>query len=168
MLVLEAPPPATAAAVAAMLLMLFLFKRWLPAYSVTGRKLQDHIEGLRQYLSVAEAEDLARLKAPPQTAQEFAKFLPYAVALDVEKTWADRFAATLGAAAVTAAVADWYWSDSGHDGGFGSGIGSLSSGLADTVSAASTAPGSSSGSSSGGGGGGSSGGGGGGGGGSGW
>ena len=37
-------------------------------------------------------------EAPPQTAQEFAKFLPYAVALGVEKTWADRFAATLGLA----------------------------------------------------------------------
>lgn len=154
----------------AMLAMLFLFRRWLPAYSVQGRRLQDHIEGLRLYLGVAEADDLARMKAPPQTPQEFAKFLPYAVALDVEKTWADRFVAALGAAAVTAAVADYYLSSDGGYDNFGSSFGSSMSGLAGTVASASTAPGSSSGfsSSGGGGGGGSSGGGGGGGGGSGW
>jgi uncharacterized membrane protein len=144
---------------------LLAFEKWLPAYSVRGRVLQDAIEGLRQYLGVAEKDDLARMKAPPATPQEFARFLPYAVALDVEKTWADRFAATLGMAAVAAAVADYYTSDSG-DGLFG-GSSSFSSGVADmgaAISAAATPPGSSSGS----GGGGSSGGGGGGGGGSGW
>jgi hypothetical protein len=164
-----APDTALFVLAAMMALMLILFKRWLPAYSVRGRKLQDHIEGLRQYLSVAEADDLKRMKAPPQTPQEFAKLLPYAVALEVEETWADRFAATLGAAAVSAAVADYYIHDgSGGFGGVGSSLGSAVSGLSSTVASASTAPGSSSGSSGGGGGGGSSGGGGGGGGGSGW
>jgi uncharacterized membrane protein YgcG len=170
-LVMGAPENLLIAMAAAMLAMLFLFKRWLPAYSVQGRRLQDHIEGLRLYLGVAEADDLARMKAPAQTPQEFARFLPYAVALDVEKTWADRFVAALGAAAVTAAVADYYLSsDGGVRGNFGSSFGSAMSGIAGTVASASTAPGSSSGFSGGGGGGGggSSGGGGGGGGGSGW
>ena len=147
---------------------LFFFLKIMPAYSVEGRKLQDAIEGLRQYLTVAEADELRRMKAPPQTAEEFAKFLPYAVALDVETTWADRFAATLGLAAVSAAVAGYYSSDSSFS---ASGFSSSISGMDNTVSSASTPPGSSSGSSgsSGGGGrGGSSGGGGGGGGGSGW
>ncbi len=155
-----------------MLVILSLFKLWLPAYSVEGRRMEDAIVGLRQYLSVAEADDLRRLKAPPQTKEEFAKFLPYAVALDVEKTWADRFAKTLGAAAIAAAVADYYSSNS--DGGLFSGDGmhgftdGLSS-MGSTISSASTPPGSSSGSSGGGSdSGGSSGGGGGGGGGSGW
>jgi uncharacterized membrane protein YgcG len=160
----------------AMLVVLWLFKRWLPAYSVEGRRMEDAIVGLRQYLSVAEADDLKRLKAPPQTKEEFAKFLPYAVALDVEKTWADRFAKTLGAAAIAAAVADYY-SSSDSGGYFGDGSGSFASGLSslgETISSAAVPPGSSSGSSGGGGGGGSSdsggssGGGGGGGGGSGW
>lgn len=170
-LAMGAPQSVLIAVAVAMLVMLFLFKRWMPAYSVQGRKLQDHIEGLRLYLGVAEADELARMKAPPQTPQEFARFLPYAVALDVEKTWADRFVATLGAAAVTAAVADYYIASSGRGyDNFGSSFGSAMSGLAGTVAAASTAPGTSSGfsSSGGGGGGGSSGGGGGGGGGSGW
>ena len=151
---------------------LLAFHRWLPAYSATGRKLEDEIEGLRQYLGVAERDELARQKAPPKTVEEFSRFLPYAVALDVEKTWADRFAIALGSAALAQAVSTWYL-DSGSRSGFsiGSFTSSVSS-LGETIAAASTPPGSSSGSgfsdSGGGGGGGSSGGGGGGGGGSGW
>jgi hypothetical protein len=170
MMMQEGPLSAVIAIAVLMLIVLALFARWLPAYSVPGRKLQDAIQGLRQYLGVAEKDDLARMRAPPQTAEEFAKFLPYAVALGVEKTWADRFTATLGLAAVTAAVAGYYYSDAGgglfRDGGIGDSVG----GIAGTVSAAATPPGSSSGGSSGsgGGGGGSSGGGGGGGGGGGW
>ena len=140
--------------------MLAVFYRLLPAYSIEGRKLQDGVEGLRQYLGVAEKDDLARMQAPPQTAEEFARFLPYAVALEVEKTWAERFAGILGAAAVAAAVRDYYETSSGSFEGFASSF----SGMGSTVAASATAPGSASGSS----GGGSSGGGGGGGGGSGW
>jgi hypothetical protein len=151
-----------------MFVVLAVFGKLLPAYSVEGRKLQDAIVGLRQYLSIAEKDDLARLKAPPQTAEEFTRFLPYAVALDVEEAWTGRFTQILGAAAVAAAAGAFYSSGSGSGfsgSGFSNSIGSLS----DTVSAASTPPGSSSGGSGGGGGGGGgSGGGGGGGGGSGW
>ncbi len=169
MFVLEAPPLFLGAVAAAMVALLLVFWRLLPAYSVEGRKLQDAIEGLKQYLGVAEADELRRMKAPPQTGEEFARLLPYAVALDVEKTWVDRFTATLGAAAVAAAVADYYSTDSGgglFDRGGTGGLSDSISSLGDTVAAASTPPGSSSGSSDGGGGG--SGGGGGGGGGSGW
>jgi hypothetical protein len=169
MAALEAPDYALFTGVVLMAATLLAFEKWLPAYSVRGRMLQDQIEGLRQYLGVAEKDDLARMKeapqaAPPVTPQEFSRFLPYAVALDVEKTWADRFAAALGMAAVAAAVADYYVSDSGGElfGGasFASGVGDMGA----AISAAATPPGSSSGAD----GGGSSGGGGGGGGGSGW
>ena len=153
------------ALVVLLLAMLVAFLFWMPSYTVAGRRLQDHIEGLRQYLSVPERDNLAQLKAPELTPAEFARMLPYALALDVEKTWADHFAAVAGSAAVATAVSSWYHSDS-FDGGFGT-VASLGDSLGDlgsTVSAASTPPSSSSGS----GGGGSSGGGGGGGGGSGW
>jgi hypothetical protein len=146
---------------------LAVFAKLLPAYSVEGRKLQDAIVGLRQYLAIAEKDDLARLKAPPQTAEEFTRFLPYAVALDVEEAWTHRFTQVLGAAAVAAAAGHFYSSGDGI--GFsGSGLADSIGGLSDTVSSAATPPGSTSGGSGGGGGGGSSGGGGGGGGGSGW
>jgi uncharacterized membrane protein YgcG len=160
MFALRAPGIFMAAIVGGMALLLVFFARILPAYSLGGRKLQDHIEGLRQYLSVAEADELRRMQAPPQTAEEFAKLLPYAVALEVEKTWADRFTKLLGVSAVAAATAGYYVSE--REFGDAGGLSSAFSGLGDTISSASTPPGSSSGS------GGSSGGGGGGGGGSGW
>jgi len=168
MFVLDAPLVAVLACGAVMAVLLIVFARLLPAYSVEGRKLQDAIQGLRQYLSVAERDDLARMRAPPQTPQEFARLLPYAVALDVEETWADRFTTLLGAAAVTAAVAGYYSTDSSSGFFGGSGLASSIAGMDGTISSAATPPGSSSGGSGGGGGGGSSGGGGGGGGGSGW
>ena len=141
--------------------MLFLFWRWLPAYTAEGRKLEDEVEGLRQYLSVAEKDDLARLKLPPRTPEEFAKFLPYALALDVEETWANAFASVLGAAALAQAVSSYYQSGSDSIGGDIGGLTDSISSLGSAISSASTPPGSSSGSSSSGGGGGSSGGGGG-------
>ena len=172
MFLLDASFLAIAFIAALVIVTLVAFHRWLPAYSASGRKLEDEIEGLRQYLGVAERDELARQKAPPKTAEEFSKFLPYAVALDVEKTWADRFAIALGSAALAQAVSTWYL-DPGSRSGFsvGSFTSSVSS-LGETIAAASTPPGSSgsgdSGFSDSGGGGGSSGGGGGGGGGSGW
>ena len=165
---LAANPALLIALVCVLLLALFAFFKLMPAYTREGRKVQDHIEGLRHYLGVAERDDLARIKAPEMTPVEFARMLPYALALDVEKTWADRFAAMFGASAVAAAVSSYYagdtssWGSNSTD-GLTDSFGALDS----TVSSASTAPGSTSGS-SGGGGGGSSGGGGGGGGGGGW
>jgi hypothetical protein len=163
-----AQPVVLIALVAVLLLSLLVFRRLMPAYTRDGRRVQDHIEGLRQYLGVAERDDLARMQSPEMTPAEFARMLPYALALGVEKTWADRFAAVLGSAAVTAAVASYYSADFGIGSSTpGSGLASSLGSLGSTVSAASIAPGSSSGG-GGGGGGGSSGGGGGGGGGGGW
>jgi uncharacterized membrane protein YgcG len=141
-----------------------LFFRLMKAPTLEGRKLLDHIAGLRLYLGVAERDELAMQKSPPMTTDEYQKFLPYALALDVEKTWSDRFAAAVGPAAAAAAASSmaWYQSSSGNS--FSDFSSSLGSSLSSSISSSSTAPGSS----SGGGGGGSSGGGGGGGGGGGW
>ena len=170
MFLLDAAVPVIAIVAIALAAALYAAAKLLPAYTPEGRRIEDEVEGLRQYLSVAEGDDLARMKMPPRTKEEFAKFLPYAVALGVEKTWADAFAKVLGAAALAQATASYYSSSSGD---YHQGVGQFTSSIADmgrTISAASTPPGSSSGGSDsgGGGGGGSSGGGGGGGGGSGW
>jgi hypothetical protein len=164
---LDAATASMIAAALAMAAVLALALKLVPAYTKEGRRLEDEVEGLRQYLSVAEGDELARLKMPPRTKEEFAKFLPYAVALEVEKTWAEAFAKVLGAAALAQATSNYFSTSS--DGGF-SNSGHFVDSIADmgrTISAASTPPASSSGSSDSGGGG-SSGGGGGGGGGSGW
>jgi len=143
----------------------FAFFHWLKAPTIEGRKLLDRIAGLRLYVGVAERDTLAAQKAPPMTVDEFQRFLPYALALDVEKTWADKFAAAVGpAAAAAAASAIGWYQGAGSSAGIGDFTSGLGSSLSSAISSSSTAPGSS----SGGGGGGSSGGGGGGGGGGGW
>jgi uncharacterized membrane protein len=155
---LAAIPPVLAAGVAA-----FAF-HLLKAPTRQGRRVMDAIEGFRQYLGVAEEERLQFFHPPEKTPELFEKFLPYAIALDVENAWARRFAGVVAAAgAAGAAESAWYSavSDSRDPVSLASRLGGA---FAETVASASTAPGSRSGSS----GGGSSGGGGGGGGGSGW
>jgi len=142
-----------------------VFFHLLRAPTIPGRKLLDRLEGFRMYMATAEEHRLNLLNPPEKTPELFERYLPYALALDCENEWNNKFAAVLAAAAAAGATAPlWYsgsnW-DSGRTGGFTE---SLGSSLASSFSSASTAPGRSSGS----GGGGSSGGGGGGGGGSGW
>jgi hypothetical protein len=141
--------------------------RWLQAPTVAGRKIMDQIEGFRLYLGVAEEDRLDALNPPDKTPELFERFLPYAVALDVENRWAQRFAGVLAAAGTTAVAASWYAGNQNWTQNPVAFADHLSNDLSQTIAAASTPPGSSSdgGGSSGGG---SSGGGGGGGGGSGW
>jgi hypothetical protein len=138
----------------------------------------DQIDGFKQYLSVAEEDRLNALNPPEKTPELFERFLPYAIALDVQNQWAQRFTGVLAAAALAPAVSSWYQGDRPFDsnGDVVSFANNLGDSFTNSIVAASVAPGSSGGSgggdsfSSGGGssGGGSSGGGGGGGGGSGW
>lgn len=139
---------------------------WMAAPTREGRAVLDRIAGFRHYLSIAEEERLDTLHPPEKTPELFERYLPYAIALEVENDWASRFTSILAAAAASGQSQSMGWysgsSDPWNDpGGFTDSVGSS---LASTVSSASTAPGSSGGS----GGGGSSGGGGGGGGGGGW
>jgi hypothetical protein len=139
---------------------------WLKAPTVAGRAITDRIEGFRQYLGVAEEDRLNALNPPDKTPELFERFLPYAIALDVENRWAARFAAVLAAAAAAgtgAAAMTWYQGNQWANDPTAL-TEALGGALTQTIASASTAPGSSSGFS----GGGSSGGGGGGGGGSGW
>ena len=141
----------------------------LKARTVVGRKIMDEIEGFKQYLGVAEEDRLNHLHPPEKTPELFERYLPYAVALDVENRWAERFAGVLAAAAAAGATtAAWYSGNSDVNRDPGSFADRIGSTLSSTVASASSAPGSSGGGSSGSSGGGSSGGGGGGGGGSGW
>ena len=124
----------------------------------------DQVEGFKMYLAVAEKDRLNYVNPPLKTPELFEKYLPYALALDVEQAWAEQFSDILKEAAQgqEGYSPRWYsgtsWSTLGA-GGFSTGLGSS---FSSAISSSSVAPG------SGGGGGGSSGGGGGGGGGGGW
>jgi uncharacterized membrane protein YgcG len=145
-----------------------VFSSIMKAYTPEGRKLTDHILGFRMYLDTAEQKLYQQLTPPEKTLELFEKYLPYAIALDVENNWAEKFSDMMQKAIAAGYQPAYYHGNlSAMSGSFrmsdlSSGI---SSGLSSTISSASTPPSSSSGGS---GGGGSSGGGGGGGGGGGW
>ena len=135
----------------------YLFHNLLKAPTKAGGMLRDKIEGFRTFLSATEEDRLNRMNPPERTPELFERYLPYALALDVEQQWSEQFSGTLAEAQYEPR---WYsgttWNLTNIS-GFSS---SLGSSLPSSVASASTPPGSGSGS----GGGGSSGGGGGGGG----
>ena len=142
------------------------FYHWLDADTRAGRKLVDQAEGFKLYLDVAEGDELKMRGAPTKTTDLFEMYLPYALALDVEQHWAERFADIFADLEKRGQPYTPVWYSGSHWnyanlGGFTDSIGGS---LSSAISSSSTAPGSSSGS----GGGGFSGGGGGGGGGGGW
>jgi uncharacterized membrane protein YgcG len=148
------------------ILLNFVFFHLLKAPTDRGRRIMDKIEGFRMYLGVAEKDRLNLLNPPEKTPELFEKYLPYALALDVEQAWSEKFASVLAKASQEGReyAPTWYSGAHWHDFGSGGFATSFGSALANTISSSSHPPGSS----SGGGGGGCSGGGGGGGGGGGW
>jgi len=147
-----------------------LFYQLMKAPTRVGRRLLDKIGGFEEYLTVAEEDDLRLRNPPKRTPGLFEKYLPYAMALDVEDIWGDKFTALLAAAERDGSYTQprWYSGSSWSSSGPAAFAGAVATTLAASAAAASSPPGSSSGGGSGGGGGGSSGGGGGGGGGGGW
>ena len=131
-----------------------------------GRKLLDDMLGFKDYLEIAEKDELNLRNPPDKTPQLFERYLPFALAMGVEQKWADRFTeifAGLRGPNDSAYHPSWY-NGSWNSLDLSSNTSNLSSGLNTVISSSVTPPGSS----SGGGGGGFSGGGGGGGGGGGW
>jgi uncharacterized membrane protein YgcG len=152
-------------ALAVVIFINFIFYHLIKAPTLYGRKIMDQIEGFKLYLSVAEKEGLNMRNPPEKTPELFEKFLPFALALDVENAWSDQFAKVLAQAQTEGGYSPtWYSGRQWHTHGASSLASSLGSAFSSTISSSSSPPGSSSGS----GGGGSSGGGGGGGGGGGW
>lgn len=143
-----------------------LFHHLLKAPTRAGRRLLDELEGFRQFLDVAEREEMNFRNPPEKTPELFERFLPYALALGVEQHWMERFAGLFVQLEERGEHYRpvWYHGHNWRVHNLGDFSDSLGTSLGSAVGSSSSAPGSSSGS----GGGGSSGGGGGGGGGGGW
>lgn len=124
---------------------LYLYKRagQSPRRTVEGLAAWSYVEGFKLFLSVTEKDRLAFTDAPARTPKQFSKFLPYAIALGVEKEWAKQFEGI----DITKSTG-WY---GGNANAFTAGylVGSLSDSFAATI-ATSTAPTASSGGFSGG------------------
>jgi uncharacterized membrane protein len=56
-----------------------------------GSEVKDHLLGFQKFLSVVEKDRLDFHNAPEKNPKKFMEFLPYAIALGVEKKWAKHF-----------------------------------------------------------------------------
>ena len=142
-------------------LIMALFHELMTVRTPEGNRVLAEAEGLAMYMGTAERHRLEMFNPPEETPEVFESLLPYAFALGVAETWANRFADILREKQYQPT-----WYSGGNIASFytGAAIADMTSSVSGAIASASTAPGSSSGS----GGGGSSGGGGGGGGGGGW
>lgn len=75
-----------------LILINIVFFHLLVTYTPQGRKLMDQIEGFKLFLTTTEEERLKIVGSPPtKTPELYEKYLPYAIALDVEKAWSKQF-----------------------------------------------------------------------------
>ncbi|MCH9693409.1 MAG: DUF2207 domain-containing protein [Gammaproteobacteria bacterium] len=160
------PTALVIATVVMMFVTMIFFAIVMKRPTMRGRQVLDEMLGFKDYLEIAEKEELNLRNPPDKTPQLFEAYLPFALALGVDQQWSEKFASVL--AAIRGPDGDAY-SPSWYNGNWNSSnltkaTSGLSNGLGNAISTSVTPPGSS----SGGGGGGFSGGGGGGGGGGGW
>jgi uncharacterized membrane protein YgcG len=146
-----------------------LFLHLMKAPTFAGRRLMDEVEGFKMFLGAVDGDRLNRAAPPEQTPAVFEKFLPYALALDVEQHWAEKFSGVLATAGTSPNHSNGVYTPSFYTGSSWNGFtgasfaSSFGSSFTSAIASSATAPGS-----GGGGGSGGSGGGGGGGGGGGW
>jgi uncharacterized membrane protein YgcG len=162
----DGPTVLVVATVILMFLTMVFFAIIMKRPTMRGRQLLDEMLGFKDYLEIAEKQELNTRNPPEKTPELFETYLPFALALGVDQEWSEQFSSLLasirqpGGSSYSPSWYDGKWNSSN----LSKATNGLSHGLNSAVSASVTAPGSS----SGGGGGGSSGGGGGGGGGGGW
>jgi hypothetical protein len=101
------------------------------APTALGAKMMDGIDGLRQYLTLAEKDRMNMAGAPQMSPQHFEKLLPYAVALGVEKPWTETFDKWLAAAKIDDYQPGWYAGS--NYGGFAGSVGGFSHSMASTI-----------------------------------
>ncbi len=160
------PTPFVIATIVAMFIVMAFFAIIMKRPTLRGRQLLDEMKGFEDYLDVAEKHEMNLRNPPQKTPELFEKYLPFALALGVDQSWAEKFVKILARTRSPDGGnyrPEWYhgtWNSRDVAGNVSQLSGGLNTALATSVSPP--------GSSSGGGGGGSSGGGGGGGGGGGW
>ena len=146
-----------------MLVTAFVFTAIIKAPSPAARAVLDEIEGLAMYMRTAELPRMEQVGAhdekPEDTPEVFRRLLPYALVLGLEKTWCNRFADQLQAAALEDSGVDVAlvhghngWSDFSN--GFGSAVSASSASASTSSGSGFSSGGGGAGSGSGGGGGG--------------
>ncbi len=88
-------------------IIILLFGLRMPVRTKLGVEKKAYAAGLKYYMNVAEKARLEFLNAPDKTPEHFQRFLPFAIALGVEKAWAEQFKD------ITMAQPAWYRDASG-------------------------------------------------------
>lgn len=116
-----------------------------------GYEAKDHLSGFKDFLQVTDAERFKFHNAPQKSPEQFMTFLPYAIALGVEKEWAEAFKD------ITIGTPEWYSGDANSFSAvaLATDLGAFSSSFASASGTSPSSGGGSSGGGSGGGGGGS-------------
>ena len=73
-----------------------------------GYEARDHLKGFKEFLSVTETHRYIFHNAPEKNAEQFMEYLPYAIAFNVEKKWAEVFEGVL------VHNPSWYIDDARH------------------------------------------------------
>lgn len=68
-----------------------VFGWFMPRRTKKGASIVAEVKGFKWFLSVTEEERLKFHNAPSRTPKQFMEFLPAAIALGVEKAWAEQF-----------------------------------------------------------------------------
>jgi len=107
-------------------------------------ELKSNIEGLKMYLDIAEEKRMQFFNPPEVTPEKFEELLPYAIALDMEEVWGEKFEKTFLSSTIQPKVYQpgWYTGSYVNAALFAH---VLNSSLSNTVSHAATSPTSSSG-----------------------
>lgn len=83
----------------------FFYIYIIKAPTEKGSEAQADLEGFKMYLETAEENRLNIMMPPEHTPELFEQMLPYAVALDVENNWSEKFSKVLTQANY---IPEWY------------------------------------------------------------
>lgn len=68
-----------------------IWYKLMPNYGKSGKQLLQKIEGFRLYLTMAEENEMNLMNVPEKSPDLYYRYLPYAIALNCELEWSERF-----------------------------------------------------------------------------
>ncbi len=83
--------PVSLALFFAIIILNIVFYQLMKAPTMKGASILSELEGFKMFLKTAEAPRLEALIPPGKAPELFEKYLPWAMALDVENQWAENF-----------------------------------------------------------------------------
>ena len=85
------PSIAVFTVISMMVVTIIVFVTAMKQPTAAGRSLLDSAAGFREYLEIAEKDELNLRNPPEKTPELFERYLPFALALGVDQRWAERF-----------------------------------------------------------------------------